>query len=115
MYDKHASDGKSKTVEVRAVFNSKKAKIMRRKIFKGSKPQKVKVVFTLKRRYFNGNSENAANTSETSESSGGTGDTRDENNFEEQFENKFQKPLKRLSGLDMGKQIEELCCGENEA
>jgi len=42
--------GKAKTVEVRAVFNSKTAKVTIRKIVKKSKPEKVKIVFTL--RYF---------------------------------------------------------------
>jgi len=72
----------------------KKAIVMLRKIFKGSKPEKVKIVITLKRRYF---TESGANTSETSESSGGTGDTRGKTNFKEQFEENFQKLLKRLS------------------
>ena len=37
-----------KSVEVRTVFNSKKAKVMIRKNVKNSQPEEVKIVFTLK-------------------------------------------------------------------
>jgi len=67
----------------------KKCKVMLRKIFKDSKPEKAKFVITLKRRFF-------TNTSETFESSG------DETNFDESF----QKLLKCLSGLDISQFVD---------
>jgi len=45
-----------KCVEVRAIYNSKKAKVMLRKIFKDFKRTKVKIVFSLKSKNFTGNS-----------------------------------------------------------
>ena len=52
------------TVEVKAVFNSKKAKVMIRTIIKNSKPEKVKVkvVFTFKPRFFAKCSEDTGDT-----------------------------------------------------
>jgi len=44
--------GKPKSFETRAVFDSKKAKIMVKKIVKNSKPKKVNIVFTLKPKQF---------------------------------------------------------------
>jgi len=44
--------GKPKSVETRAVFDLKKAKIMVKKIVKNSKPKKVNIVFTLKPKQF---------------------------------------------------------------
>ena len=41
-----------KSVEVRTVFNSEKAKVMIRKIVKISKGENVKIVFTLKPKHF---------------------------------------------------------------
>jgi len=67
----------------------KKCKVMLRKIFKDSKPEKAKFVITLKRRFF-------TNTSETFKSSG------DETNFDESF----QKLLKCLSGLDISQSVD---------
>ena len=89
--------GKIKTVEVRAIYNSKKAKIMIRMTVKPSKSKKAKIIFTLKPSFF---SESIATGSETS---GVTGDFEEQ--FVEQFEVQFQKLLKRLCGLDMAKRI----------
>jgi len=44
--------GKPKSVETRAVFDSKEAKIMVKNIVKNSKPKKVNIVFTLKPKQF---------------------------------------------------------------
>ena len=43
---------KAMTVEVRAVFNSKTAKVTITKIVKKSKPEKVKIIFTLRFFFF---------------------------------------------------------------
>jgi len=49
--------GKPKTVDVRAVYNSEKVKVMIRKRFNHSRPDKVKFVFTLKPTFFTKGSE----------------------------------------------------------
>jgi len=69
MYDK------PETIQVRAVYNSTRAKVMIRKLVKNSKSEKVEVVFTLKPRFF---SENSGNGAKGTESSGNSGDS-DEN------------------------------------
>jgi len=89
---------KPKTVEVRVVVNSKKAKVMIRKIVKNSNPEKVKIVFTLKPRFFSGSDTKVA---EGSGDTGYTGNTRDTGSSDENFEVQFQKLLRRLSRLDM--------------
>jgi len=45
--------GAAKNVKVTAIFNSKKAKVMIKKIEKDSKPKEVKIVFTIKPKHFN--------------------------------------------------------------
>jgi len=72
--------GKPETIQVRAVYNSKRAKVMIMKIVKTSKPEKVKVVFTQKPRFF---SENSGNGAKGAESSGNSGDSDEK--FEEHF------------------------------
>jgi len=44
--------GAPKTVIVRAIFNSKKSKVMIRKIEQGSKTKRVKLIYTLKPKHF---------------------------------------------------------------
>jgi len=77
--------GKAKTVEVRAVFNSKAATVAIRKIVKKCKPEKVKIVFTLKPKYF-------------------AGDTGDKN---KNFEIQFHQLLTKLLSMDMDNFIEK--------
>jgi len=66
-----------KSVEVRTVFNSKKAKVMIRKNVKNSQPEEVKIVFTLKPIFF-------GKGTERTETSGDS--VNSDENFEEQFE-----------------------------
>ena len=61
--------GEGRSVEVRAIYHSKKAKVMLRKIVKNSKPEKVKTVFTLKPKHFSETTENSDNTNSISEQS----------------------------------------------
>jgi len=44
--------GAAKNVKVTAIFNSKKAKVIIKKLEKNSKPKKVKIVYTLKPTHF---------------------------------------------------------------
>ena len=74
MYGK-PTEGKS--VELGAVFNSKKAKVMIRKNVENSQPEKVKIVFTLKPRFF-------GKGTESTETSGDS--VNSDENFEVQFE-----------------------------
>jgi len=78
---------KPKIVVVRAVYNSKNVKVMLRRPLQS---ERVKVVFTLKPRFFR-NGENSVN-----------------------IEEQFQKLLRRLSCLNMSELIEEWF-GETEA
>jgi len=71
---------KPKIVVVRAVYNSKNVKVMLRRPLQS---ERVKVVFTLKPRFFR-NGENSVN-----------------------IEEQFQKLLRRLSCLNMSELIEE--------
>jgi len=67
------------------VYNSKKAKVTIRKIVKNSKPDKVKIVFTLKPKHF-------------------TGDTGDKN---KNFEIQFLTLLMKLSSMHIDKFVEK--------
>ena len=49
--------GAAKKVMVTAIFNSKQAKVMIRKILQGSKTKKVKIIYTLKPKHFSENLE----------------------------------------------------------
>jgi len=51
----HEMYGASKNVIVTEIFNSKKAKVMIRKI--GSKTKRVKIIYTLKQKHFSEDSE----------------------------------------------------------
>jgi len=51
--------GAAKNVIVTAIFSSKKAKVMIRKIEKDSKPQNVKIIYTLKPKHFGKDSDNS--------------------------------------------------------
>ena len=55
----HEMYGASKNVIVTEIFNSKKAKVMIRKIEKDSKPQNVKIIYTLKPKHFGKDSDNS--------------------------------------------------------
>jgi len=49
--------GAAKNVIITAIFNSKQAKVMIKKIEKDSKPEKVKIISTLKPKHFGEDSE----------------------------------------------------------
>ena len=49
--------GAAKYVIVMAIFNSKKSKVMIRKIEKDSKTQRVKIIYTLKPKHFSEDSD----------------------------------------------------------
>ena len=49
--------GAAKNIIVTAIFKSKKSNVMIRKIEKGSKPKKVKIIYTLKPKHFSEDSD----------------------------------------------------------
>ena len=73
--------GIPKSVEMRAIYNSKNAEVMLRKIFKGPKPTKVKIVFTLKPKHFTASS----GDSEISKTTGNSADTISDKICEQSF------------------------------
>ena len=79
-----------KSVEVRAIFNSKKAKVLLRNFFFNSKPEKVKIVFTLKPTFF----------TEVSGTSGDTGNA--ENSKTTVSEDTFKILLAKLTHIKNG-------------